>query len=175
MKGRKSNRPTPAAARVRVLCRWRDSARHSAPRPKRGKEGRGEPTKRGRGKKSGEAATKRAGAETPAGGDGAGTESVAVGTRSDSDGTGRGAGWDTPKSNSKICTLERSLNIIVELKQQWNIETSKRLVVVFDFDTLAEVAEFTKPFISATKGPAVIDLSDKGVVALQYTPKKIEG
>ena len=63
----------------------------------------------------------------------------------------------------------------VELKQKWNIETSKRMVVVFDFDSLAEVAEFTKPFISATKGPAVIDLSDKGEVALIYSPKKSEG
>jgi hypothetical protein len=63
----------------------------------------------------------------------------------------------------------------VELKQKWSIETSKRMVVVFDFDSLAEVAEFVKPFISATKGPAVIDLSDKGDVALVYTPKKTEG
>ena len=71
--------------------------------------------------------------------------------------------------------MERSLYMYVELTQRWNIETSKKLVVVFDFDTLAEVAEFTKPFISATKGPAVVDLSDKGEVALRYSPKKTEG
>ena len=60
----------------------------------------------------------------------------------------------------------------VELKQKWEIATSKKFVVVFDFDSLAEVAEFTKPFISTTKGPAVIDLSDKGEVALSYSQKK---
>lgn len=65
--------------------------------------------------------------------------------------------------------------MFVELKQKWNIETSKKMVVVFDFDSLAEVAEFVKPFISATKGPAVIDLSDKGEVAVVYTPKNSEG
>lgn len=65
--------------------------------------------------------------------------------------------------------------MFVELKQKWNIETSKRMVVVFDFDELAEAAEFIKPFISETKGPAIIDLSDKGEVALIYSPKKSEG
>lgn len=61
----------------------------------------------------------------------------------------------------------------VELKNKWEIRTGNRMLVVFDFDDLGEAAQFVKPFISETKGPVIIDLSDKGDVSICYEPKNV--
>lgn len=65
--------------------------------------------------------------------------------------------------------------MLVELKKKCTIETSKKLVVVFDFNSIAEATKFAMPFVSTTKGPAVIDLTDKSEVSIVYAPEETGG
>lgn len=56
----------------------------------------------------------------------------------------------------------------VELKKKCEVVTTKKLVVILDFNNIGEATDFIRPFVSATKGPAVIDLTDKSEVTIRH-------